>query len=266
MRLVLGIEYDGTGFSGWQSQPGTRTVQGVVEQAIAEVADHPIALVCAGRTDAGVHALEQVAHFETRSQRPERAWTLGVNSKLPSDVSIVWARTAPPDFHARFAARSRSYCYWIMNSPLRPALLRSRAWWVRRPLDATLMDEAARVLMGAHDFSAFRAAQCQAKSALRTVSDISVIREGQLLRLDITANAFLHHMVRNIVGTLVVVGRGDASPEWVDEVLRGADRRAAGATAAACGLYLRRVEYPDFPDRPEAAPDEVILPTTGAKS
>jgi tRNA pseudouridine38-40 synthase len=266
MRLALGIEYDGTGFSGWQSQLGTRTVQGVLEQAISEVADHPVALVCAGRTDAGVHAVEQVAHFETRSRRPERAWTLGVNSNLPGDVSIIWARTAPPDFHARFAARSRSYRYWIMNSPLRPALLRSRAWWVRRPLDADSMHEAARVLLGSHDFSAFRAAECQAKSALRTVSDISVIRQGQLLCMDITANAFLHHMVRNIVGTLVVVGRGDASPEWVDEVLRGADRRAAGATAAACGLYLRRVEYPDFPDRPAAMPDALILPTPGAES
>ncbi|MGB5589495.1 MAG: tRNA pseudouridine(38-40) synthase TruA, partial [Gammaproteobacteria bacterium] len=157
MRLVLGIEYDGSRFSGWQSQIGERTVQGVLEQAISEVADHPVALVCAGRTDAGVHAVEQIAHFETSAERPERAWTLGVNSNLPGDVSISWVRPAPPDFHARFSARSRSYRYWIMNSPLRPALLRHRAWWVRRSLDAMSMNQAAGLLMGAHDFSAFRA-------------------------------------------------------------------------------------------------------------
>ncbi|MGB5211798.1 MAG: tRNA pseudouridine(38-40) synthase TruA [Gammaproteobacteria bacterium] len=262
MRLVLGIEYDGSRFSGWQSQIGERTVQGVLEQAISEVADHPVALVCAGRTDAGVHAVEQIAHFETSAERPERAWTLGVNSNLPGDVSISWVRPAPPDFHARFSARSRSYRYWIMNSPLRPALLRHRAWWVRRSLDAMSMNQAAGLLMGAHDFSAFRAAECQAKSALRTVSHIGVIREGQLLRLDITANAFLHHMVRNIAGTLVVVGRGDAAPEWVEQVLRGADRRAAGPTAAACGLYLRRVMYPDFPGRPANLHDPVAMSAT----
>ncbi|MGB5623261.1 MAG: tRNA pseudouridine(38-40) synthase TruA, partial [Gammaproteobacteria bacterium] len=221
MRLVLGIEYDGAAFSGWQSQIGARTVQGSLEQAVSEVADHPVSLVCAGRTDAGVHAAEQIVHFDTGQQRPERAWTLGVNSNLPGDVNVVWVREAPPGFHARFSARARSYRFWIFNSPLRSALLRHRAWWVRRPLDVSPMQRAAACLLGEHDFSAFRAAECQAKSAVRTVSAISVAREGSLLRVDITANAFLHHMVRNIVGTLVVVGRGDADATWVERVLRG---------------------------------------------
>lgn len=260
MRLVLGIEYDGAAFSGWQSQIGARTVQGTLEQAVSEVADHPVSLVCAGRTDAGVHAAEQVAHFDTGQQRPQRAWTLGVNSNLPGDVNVGWVRPAPSGFHARFSARARSYRFWIFNSPLRSALLRQRAWWVRRPLDVAPMQQAAACLLGEHDFSAFRAAECQAKTAVRTVSAISVAREGSLLRVDITANAFLHHMVRNVVGTLVVVGRGDADVAWVERVLRGADRQDAGATAAACGLYLRRVDYPDFPQRPASPADSSLLP------
>ena len=260
MRLVLGIEYDGAAFSGWQSQIRARTVQGTLEQAVSEVADHPVSLVCAGRTDAGVHAAEQIVHFDTGQQRPERAWTLGVNSNLPGDVNVVWVREAPTGFHARFSARARSYRFWIFNSPLRSALLRHRAWWVRRPLDVSPMQQAAACLLGEHDFSAFRAAECQAKSAVRTVSAISVAREGSLLRVDITANAFLHHMVRNIVGTLVVVGRGDADVDWFERVLRGADRRDAGATAAACGLCLRRVDYPDFPQRPVSPADVSLLP------
>lgn len=259
MRLVLGIEYDGTAFSGWQSQDGARTVQGVLEQAISEVADHPVKVVCAGRTDAGVHALEQVVHFDTDCRRPDRAWTLGVNSNLPGDVNVRWMRPAPPDFHARFSASSRSYRFWIFNSPLRSALLRHRTWWVRRPLDLAPMQQAAKALLGEHDFSAFRAAECQAKTSVRTITAMSVTRSGALLRFDVTANAFLHHMVRNIVGTLVVVGRGDEGSGWVDQVLRGADRRDAGATAAACGLYLRRVQYTDFPDRPDGAPDPLPL-------
>lgn len=261
MRRVLGIEYDGTAFSGWQSQHGARTVQGVLERAVSEVADHPVKLICAGRTDAGVHAVEQVVHFDSGQQRPERAWTMGVNSNLPGDVSVVWVRPAPAGFHARFSACSRSYRFWIFNSPLRSALLRHRAWWVRRPLDLAPMREAADALLGEHDFSAFRAAECQAKSAVRTISHISVAREGALIRFDVSANAFLHHMVRNIVGTLVVVGRGDAGPEWVEQVLRGADRRHAGPTAAACGLYLMRVEYPDLTGHSGRAMDPVMVST-----
>ena len=263
MRRVLGIEYEGTAFSGWQSQAGARTVQGVLERAVSEVADHPVKIVCAGRTDAGVHAVEQVVHFDTGRQRPDRAWTMGVNSNLPGDVNVVWMRPAPTGFHARFSACSRSYRFWIFNSPLRSALLRYRAWWVRRPLDLAPMQEAAAALLGEHDFSAFRAAECQAKTAVRTISHISVARAGALIRFDVSANAFLHHMVRNIVGTLVVVGRGDAGPEWVEQVLRGADRRHAGATAAACGLYLMRVEYPDFTARPGRAPDPMMISAGG---
>lgn len=261
MRRVLGIEYDGTAFSGWQSQEGARTVQGVLERAVSEVADHPVKLVCAGRTDAGVHAVGQVVHFDSGQQRPDRAWTMGVNSNLPGDVNVVWMRPAPDGFHARFSACSRSYRFWIFNSPLRSALLRNRAWWVRRPLDLAPMQEAATVLLGKHDFSAFRAAECQAKTAVRTVSHLSVAREGALIRFDVSANAFLHHMVRNIVGTLVVVGRGDAGPGWVEQVLHGADRRHAGATAAACGLYLMGVEYPDFTAPAGGARDPVDLST-----
>jgi tRNA pseudouridine38-40 synthase len=254
MRLVLGIEYDGTSFSGWQTQRHGRSVQATLEAALARVADRPVAVTAAGRTDAGVHAIGQVVHFDTDADRPERAWTMGVNTALPPDVAVRWARTAPEGFHARHSARSRSYQYCILNGPLRSALLRDRAWWVRRRLDEGAMAEAGQYLLGEHDFSAFRAAECQARTASRLLTRLEVRREGAIIRVDVSANAFLHHMVRNIVGTLAVVGRGEADPAWVGDVLAGRDRRRAGMTAPAAGLFLVRVDYGEMLPQPEAGP------------
>ena len=243
MRFALGIEYDGTAFNGWQTQRDGRSVQAELERALSRVADHPVSVTAAGRTDTGVHAVGQVVHFDTEADRPERAWTLGVNTALPPDIAVRWARRAPEDFHARYSARERSYQYSIFNAPLRSALLRHRAWWVRRPLGADAMAAAARCLVGEHDFSAFRAAECQAKTAIRKIVRLDVRQAGAILRIDVTANAFLHHMVRNIVGTLAVVGRGEADAAWVGEVLAARDRRRAGMTAPAAGLCLVRVDY-----------------------
>lgn len=243
MRWVLGVEYDGTAFNGWQSQRDGRSVQDALEAALSRIANRPVRVTAAGRTDSGVHATGQVVHFDTDAERPSRAWTLGVNTALPADVSVRWARPAPDGFHARYGARSRRYQYCILNGPLRSALLRDRVWWVRRPLDAPAMAEAGRCLLGEHDFSAFRAAECQARTATRRITDLDVRRAGPLLRIDVTANAFLHHMVRNIVGTLAVVGRGEADAAWLAGILAGRDRRRAGMTAPAAGLYLVRVDY-----------------------
>lgn len=254
MRRVLGIEYDGTAFNGWQVQQDGRSVQGCLEEALSAVADRPVKATAAGRTDTGVHAVGQVVHFDTDAARPDRAWTLGVNAALPADVAVRWVRAAPDGFHARYAARARSYRYCILNGPLRSALLRHRAWWVRRPLDAAAMTRAGEALVGEHDFSAFRAAECQARTASRNLTHLEVRRDGDLLTVDVSANAFLHHMVRNIVGTLAVVGRGEAEPDWVAEVLAGRDRREGGMTAPAAGLYLLRVDYGGLLSQPTPIP------------
>jgi len=253
MRVVLGIEYDGTDFYGWQMQKDGRSVQACLDQALSRIADAPIRVTGAGRTDTGVHATGQVAHFDTEVERPDRAWTLGVNTVLPPDVTVRWVRRAPPEFHARYSARRRSYQFCILNGPIRSALLRNRTWWARRALDADAMHAAAQMLVGKHDFSAFRASGCQAHSAVRSVERLTVRRDGPLIRIDVTANAFLHHMVRNIVGTLAVVGRGDAQPDWVRSVLAGGDRRKAGMTAPAAGLCLTRVDYGGVLGQPPAA-------------
>lgn len=245
MRIALGIEYNGSGFHGWQlQQAGIRSVQYEVEQAIAKVADHAVRIHCAGRTDTGVHALEQVVHFDTQASRPQRAWTQGVNVNLPADVSMLWSTQVAEEFHARFSAERRTYRYLILNRPVRSALQHGRATWIHRPLDAEMMHEAACGLLGTHDFSSYRALGCQAKSPVRTLHRISVRRSGEMIELQIEANAFLHHMVRNIAGVLIAIGKGEAGSGWATEVLHLRDRRLGGVTAPPDGLYFEKVQYP----------------------
>jgi tRNA pseudouridine38-40 synthase len=243
-RIAVGIEYDGAAFHGWQLQPHAHSVQATLQEALGQVAAAPIALSCAGRTDAGVHARAQVAHFDTASQRSPRSWLLGTNSALPAEVSLRWVQPVSDDFHARYGALRRSYRYLLLNRPARSALAAGRAWCVHRPLDAERMQAAADTLLGEHDFSAFRAAECQARTPVRRVESLTVRRRDDWVSVDISANAFLHHMVRNIVGTLVAVGLGDARPGRVREQLESRQRSTGEATAPAQGLYLWRVEYP----------------------
>lgn len=245
-RIVLGVEYDGCNFNGWQSQRvGIRTVQSVLEAALSKVAAHPVRLVCAGRTDAGVHGLGQVVHFDSSALRSERAWLMGANSHLAADVNVRWVHFTTGDFHARFSAQRRRYCYLILNQAQRSALWRQRAAWYYRPLDAQLMQQAAQCFIGTHDFSALRAAQCQAQHPIRTIHSLQVRRYGSHILLDIEANAFLHHMVRNIAGVLIGIGSGAYPATWSLEVLQGRDRKLAGVTAPAHGLYLVAVRYPE---------------------
>jgi tRNA pseudouridine38-40 synthase len=243
-RIAVGLEYDGTRYAGWQSQRSAETVQVLAEGALGKVAAEAVSLVCAGRTDAGVHARGQVAHFDTAAMRSMRAWMLGANSELPRDISISWVRPVPAHFHARYSAEARTYRYLIFNRASRSGLLARRATWVHRPLEAERMAQAAALLAGEHDFSAFRAAECQAKSPVRRVERLTVSRRGDWLTIEATANAFLHHMVRNIAGLLITIGKGDAPASWAAEVLAGRDRRLSAATAPAHGLYLWHVRYP----------------------
>lgn len=244
MRLALGIEYDGTDFFGWQRLSHGRSVQGEVEAALSFVADHAVEVTCAGRTDAGVHARCQVVHFDTHAQRSQRAWTLGANSRLARDVAVLWAQPVADDFHARFGARARRYRYTILNRPVRAALAARFVTWERVPLDVEAMHCAAQALIGENDFSAFRTAQCQANSPMREVREIAVARCGEEVAIEIEANAFLHHMVRNIVGSLLPIGRGERPVEWLGELLRGRDRSVAGPTAPASGLAFLAPRYP----------------------
>jgi tRNA pseudouridine38-40 synthase len=243
-RLALGIEYDGSAFAGWQFQRHARSVQGELQQALSRVADHPVELTAAGRTDAGVHALEMVAHFDTTAERPLHAWVLGANANVSNEVTVLWAQPVSPDFHARHAALSRCYLYRILDRRLRPALERDRVCWVRGDLDAGRMAEAATALVGHHDFSSFRAAECQSPTPLRNLYEITVERTGPYVDLRLRANAFLHHMVRNIAGSLILVGRGERPVSWVGEVLAARDRTQAGPTAPPAGLYFVGAEYP----------------------
>jgi tRNA pseudouridine38-40 synthase len=243
-RFAAGVEYDGRAYSGWQSQPGLNTVQDVLQGALSRVADSPVECVCAGRTDAGVHALAQVAHFDSDAMRSERGWRLGANTYLPNDVSVVWLREMPAHFHARYSAAARSYRYVILNRDSRPGLASGRATWERRPLDSARMHAAGQSLVGEHDFSAFRAIECQAKSPLRRVESLTVSRDADWVSISITANAFLHHMVRNVAGLLMSVGTGDSPHERVAAVLAGRDRKVNAATAPPDGLYLAAVRYP----------------------
>lgn len=244
MRYALGIEYDGSPFLGWQRHGNGPTVQAAVEAALSFVADQGVEVICAGRTDAGVHAACQVVHFDTDVLRDPRAWVLGTNTRLPGDVRILWCREMPDDFHARYAARARSYRYLILNRSIPPAMQRQFLSWERLDLDAQAMDRAAQALVGEHDFSAYRTAQCQAKHPVRNLHSISVRREADQVVLDVRANAFLHHMVRNIVGSLVLVGRGTQPEAWPGQLLAGLDRRVAGPTAPAEGLVFIGPAYP----------------------
>jgi tRNA pseudouridine38-40 synthase len=243
-RFAVGLEYDGRAYSGWQFQPGLQTVQDTVQRALSRVADSPVQIVCAGRTDAGVHASAQVAHFDTEALRSERGFRLGANSYLPSDVSVAWLREVPGHFHARYSALARSYRYLVLNRDSRSALAFGRATWERRPLDAARMHSAAQVLVGEHDFSAFRAIECQAKSPRRHVERLEVTRDAEWVTVAITANAFLHHMVRNVAGLLLSIGHGESPPERAAAVLASRDRKTNAATAPPDGLYLAAVRYP----------------------
>jgi len=243
MRVALGLEYDGTSFYGWQSQPDGNTVQDALEAALAKVAGESIRVICAGRTDAGVHALSQVAHFDVVAFRPISAWVRGTNAHLPGTVAVRWAVGVDDDFHARFAARVRSYRYVLLNRPERPALLVGKVGWCHRPLDLAAMQAAAVCLVGEHDFSSFRASGCQAKSPVKTLYRCEIAKQGDLIIFDCQANAFLHHMIRNLVGALVYVGMRRQSPAWMADLLRACDRRLGAPTFAPDGLYFTGVEY-----------------------
>ncbi|HEX7055373.1 MAG TPA: tRNA pseudouridine(38-40) synthase TruA [Burkholderiales bacterium] len=239
----MGLEYDGSRFLGWQTQPGGGTVQDAVQAALAQIAGHDIALTGAGRTDRGVHARGQVAHFDTDAARPQSAWVRGVNAFLPDSIAVLWSAEVAPDFHARYSARSRTYRYELLNRPVRPALEAGRVGWFHAPLDVGAMREAAAPLLGEHDFSAFRAAECQARTPVRRIDAIDIAREGERIHFVVRANAFLHHMVRNIVGALVYVGCGRQPASWTAELLASRDRRRAAPTFGAEGLYLEKVDY-----------------------
>ena len=243
MRVALGVEYDGSAFHGWQVQPGGGTVQDTLQAALRKIAGVPVDVVCAGRTDAGVHATGQVVHFDAPVERPLSAWVRGVNTFLPPAVAVRWARPVADDFHARFAAFGRRYRYLLLNRPQRPGVWHGRAGWYHHALDAAAMQQAADRFVGEHDFSAFRAAECQAKSPVKTLRRAEVRRVGDLVVFDFEASAFLHHMVRNMVGSLVYVGQGKHAPGWIAELLGERDRRRAAPTFAAAGLYLVGVDY-----------------------
>lgn len=253
MRIALGIEYDGSAYNGWQRVASGTGIQQRVEEALSGVADESIEVVCAGRTDSGVHAAAQVVHFDSRAERSERSWLLGANSNLPDDINVSWVRLVDDGFHARYSALSRTYRYLILNRLVRSALHRQRAWWVHQPLDTEAMQRGVACLIGKHDFSAFRAAGCQARTAVREVMAADVIRDGDWVSLTITANAFLQHMVRNVVGLLVAIGKGERQSSWAASVLQGRDRKQGGVAAPAHGLMLIAVQYPADYELPACA-------------
>lgn len=257
MRIALGIEYNGSQFSGWQMQKhGTRTVQECVEKALSKVADEPVQVVCAGRTDTGVHATGQVVSFDCSSPRPLKAWVSGVNAHLPDDVSSVWSCEVDEGFSARFTATARQYRYVILNRAGRSAAFSSNVTWRHGDINEKLMHQAAQALIGEQDFSSFRSSACQAEHARRNIHYVQVSRKGDFIYIDIEANAFLHHMVRNIVGSLLMIGQGEKPPEWMQELMHVQDRTKAGPTASAKGLYLVKVTYPEG----NSIPDYCFLP------
>lgn len=245
MRIAAILEYDGSAFSGWQLQDGARSVQGCVEQALSKVADEPIRVTVAGRTDAGVHAAAQVIHFDTKAARAAHAWVRGAISNLPTEVALLWAAETDAEFHARFSATGRHYRYVILNRAARPTYLAKRVTHEYRPLDLARMQQAAAHLIGTRDFSSFRSAECQAKSPVRELRALTVERNGEFVLIHAYANAFLQHMVRNIAGVLIAIGVGERAPAWAREVLDARDRTRAAATAPSDGLYLMKVEYPE---------------------
>ncbi len=253
-RIALGLSYDGAPWQGWQTQPHRCTVQDRVEEALAAFAGQPVATICAGRTDTGVHAAQQVLHLDAPVERTEQAWVRGVNAHLPPSIAIRWAKRVPVDFHARFSARSRAYVYLLLEDAVRSPLWSGRAGWSFRPLDLEAMRGGAQALIGEHDFSSFRSSQCQAASPVRTMHALDIERRGRMIVLTLRANAFLHHMVRNIVGALVYVGQGRQEAGWVAQVLAERDRTCAAPTFSPAGLYLTAVAYPA----------EFGLPTTDA--
>jgi tRNA pseudouridine38-40 synthase len=243
MRIATAIEYDGTAYHGWQRQNNGDTVQACIEDALSHVANEPITVICAGRTDAGVHAREQIIHFDTVATRDERAWIFGANANLPRDISVRWVKSVDDNFHARFSATSRRYHYHIYNHPIRSALTRHSATWQCLPLDIERMQQAAQHLVGEHDFTSFRAQSCQAHTPIRTVEFIRLEKQGDVIIIDIQANAFLQHMVRNIAGVLMSIGAGRAEVDWTHELLESKSREKGGVTARPEGLYLVGVEY-----------------------
>jgi len=244
MRIALGVEYDGSRYCGWQYQEHSPSVQDCLERALAAVADHPVRVHAAGRTDTGVHALGQVVHFETQAQRTERGWVFGANTHLPNDVVVTWARPVADSFHARFSAQTRQYRYVICNRPVRPSVLASRVAWDYRPLDLTLMRLGGAYLVGEHDFSSYRATACQAKNPVRHVHRLELTQKHELILMDVTANGFLHHMVRNIAGVLMAIGAGAREPEWARDLLMLRNRALGGVTAPPHGLYFMAASYP----------------------
>jgi len=260
-RVALAIEYCGSDYHGFQTQPnGVKTVQQSLEKALSVVADEAITLVCAGRTDAGVHATNQVIHFDTLANRPAKAWVRGTRPHLPDTVSVKWAQEVSPHFHARFSALNRTYRYLISDAKTSSALLHDQITWSSRPLDIDKMRAGAAFLVGKHDFTSFRATQCQAKSPVRQIYYLHLVRRGDLIILEVQANAFLHHMVRNIVGVLMAVGVGDKPVSWVGEVLAAKDRSAGGVTAKPHGLYLVNVDFPSAFSLPSTIPGPLFLP------
>lgn len=255
MRIALAIEYCGTSFHGWQSQPGGETVQDALESALQEIAGQPVGVICAGRTDAGVHATHQVVHFDAPVERPLTAWVRGVNSHLPAGVAVRWAQPVSDEFHARFSARGRRYRYLLVNRPQRPGLWQGRVGWFHLPLDLAAMQAAAARLLGEHDFSAFRAAGCQAKTPIKTMTQADVRQQGNLLVFDFEASAFLHHMVRNLVGSLVYIGKGAQPAAWIDELLQARDRTEAAPTFSPDGLYFRGPLYESHWQLPDPQDD-----------
>ncbi|QBY05295.1 tRNA pseudouridine(38-40) synthase TruA [Thalassotalea sp. HSM 43] len=259
MRFALGIEYDGSNYCGWQRQNHVNSVQQELEKALSKVVNQPTEVICAGRTDTGVHGTGQVIHFESPVDRQERAWTLGVNTNLPKDIVVKWGKRVDDDFHARFSATARQYKYIIYNSPCRPAIFHKGLSFCYYPLDEKLMHQAAQQLVGTHDFTSYRTVHCQANSPLRTVLHCNVSRVGSYVIVDIKANAFLHHMVRNIVGSLMRVGRRVESIEWISEVLAQRNRCMAGITAPSGGLYFVDVDYPEHFNIPKPEPGPLFL-------